>query len=111
LISIQAKDFSFIAEDNLSNIFALLSKHGVKVNMMQNSAISFSICVDDDELKISSLIEELKDQFKVLYNRDVQLMTIRNYDNETIAKLSENKIVLMEQRSRNTHQMIIKSEL
>lgn len=110
LISIQAKDFSFIAEDNLSTIFALLSKHGVKVNMMQNSAISFSICVDDDELKIKGLMEELMNQFRVLYNRDVQLMTIRNYDNETVAKLSENKIILMEQRSRNTHQMIIKSE-
>ena len=110
LISIQPKDFSFIAEDNLSIIFALLSKNGVKVNMMQNSAISFSICVDNDDLKIKGLIDELKDQFRILYNTDVQLMTIRNYDNETIAKLSENKIILMEQRSRNTHQMIIKSE-
>jgi len=110
LISIQPKDFSFIAEDNLSNIFAIFSKHGVKVNMMQNSAISFSVCVDDDDFKIKPLIAELQDQFKVLYNQNVQLMTIRNYDNDIVNKLSENKVVLMEQKSRNTHQMVIKSE-
>lgn len=110
LISIQPKDFSFIAEDNLSYIFSILSKHGVKVNMMQNSAISFSICVDNDEYKITALIEELKTQFKVLYNLHVELLTVRNYDSEIVAKLSENQIVLLEQRSRNTHQMVIKSE-
>lgn len=110
LISIQPKDFSFIAEDNLSNIFAIFSKHGVKVNMMQNSAISFSVCVDDDDFKIKPLIAELQDQFKVLYNQNVQLMTFRNYDNDIVNKLSENKVVLMEQKSRNTHQMVIKSE-
>ncbi len=110
LLSIQPKDFSFIAEDNLSIIFAMLSKYGVKVNMMQNSALSFSICVDNDEFKIQPLISELQEQFKVLYNTDVQLMTIRNYDSEIVSKLSENKIILMEQRSRNTHQMVMKSE-
>ncbi|MBC7865257.1 MAG: aspartate kinase [Bacteroidia bacterium] len=110
LISIQPKDFSFIAEDNLSFIFSILSKHGVKVNMMQNSAISFSICVDNDEYKITSIIDELKDQFKVLYNTNVELMTVRNYDADIVNKLAQNKIILMEQRSRNTHQLIIKSE-
>lgn len=109
LISIQPKDFSFIAEDNLSNIFAMLSKYGVKVNMMQNSAISFSICVDNDEFKMKPLIADLQGQFKVLYNQNVQLMTIRNYDAAIVNKLSENKVVLMEQKSRNTHQMVIKS--
>jgi len=110
LISIQPKDFSFIAEDNLSNIFAILSNHGVKVNMMQNSAISFSVCVDDDEFKIKPLIEELQIQFKVLYNKNVELMTIRNYDSDIVNKLATNKVVLMEQKSRNTHQMVIRSE-
>jgi aspartate kinase len=110
LISIQPRDFSFIAEDNLSAIFAVLAKHGVKVNMMQNSAISFSICVDNDEFKMLPLVTELQDQFKVLYNQNVQLMTIRNPDAEIVNKLSENKVVLMEQKSRNTHQMVIKSE-
>ena len=107
LLSIQPKDFSFIAEDNLGAIFNLFSKYSVHINMMQNSAISFSICVDDDPYKISGLIEDLQGNFKVLYNKNVQLMTIRNYDQETIAKLSADKVVLIEQRSRHTHQMVM----
>jgi len=110
LLSIQPKDFSFIAEDNLSAIFNLFSKYNVHANMIQNSAISFSVCTDFDSHKIEPLIIELQLQFKVLYNKDVQLMTIRNYDNDIISKLSENKIVLIEQRSRNTHQMVMKDE-
>lgn len=76
--------------------------------MMQNSAISFSVCTDYDEHKIEPLITELQEHFKVLYNKDVQLMTIRNYDNDIIAKLSEDKTVLLEQRSRNTLQMVMR---
>lgn len=108
LLSIQPKDFSFIAEDNLSTIFNVFSTHKVHINMMQNSAISFSVCADDDKYKIPQLIEELQQNFKVLYNDHVQLMTIRNYDQETVAKLSAGKLVLIEQRSRNTHQMVMK---
>jgi len=108
LLSIQPKDFSFIAEDNLSNIYTILSRNNVHVNMMQNSAISFSICTDFDSHKINPLIEELQKEFKVLYNNPVQLMTIRNYDQDTITKLSADKIILIEQRSRNTHQMVLK---
>lgn len=110
LLSIQPKDFSFIAEDNLSAIFNLFSKYNVHIHMMQNSAISFSVCTDNDIQKIEPLISDLQQQFKVLYNTGVQLMTIRNYDQETIAKLSENKLILIEQRSRHTHQMVIKDE-
>lgn len=110
LLSIQPKDFSFIAEDNLSVIFSLFSKYNVHANMIQNSAISFSVCTDFDEQKMEPLIADLQNDFKVLYNKNVQLMTIRNYDNDLIAKLSENKIILIEQRSRNTHQMVMKEE-
>lgn len=109
LLSIQPKDFSFIAEDNLSGIFNLFSKHNVHIHMMQNSAISFSVCTDNDVQKVEPLISDLQQHFKVLYNTEVQLMTIRNYDQETIAKLSENKLILIEQRSRNTHQMVMKA--
>jgi aspartate kinase len=68
LLSIQPKDFSFIAEDNLSAIFALFAHNAVKVNTMQNSALSFSVCVDDDAFKIPALLEALQKEFKVLYN-------------------------------------------
>ncbi len=108
LLSIQPKDFSFIVEQNLSVVFNLFSKHAVRINMMQNSAISFSVCTDDDAQKIAVLMTDLQQQFKVLYNKNVQLMTIRNYDQDIISKLSEGKIILIEQRSRNTHQMVMK---
>ncbi len=111
LLSIMPKDFSFIAEDNLSEIFALFSKLNVHIHMMQNSAISFSVCTDNDPQKTDPLLEELGKNFKVLYNTGVQLMTIRNYNQEIIAKLSENKVVLIEQRSRHTHQMVMKDAL
>lgn len=110
LLSIQPKDFSFIAEDNLGGIFNLFSKYNVHVHMMQNSAISFSVCTDNDVQKIEPLINDLQQHFKVLYNTDVQLMTIRNYDQETVARLSENRLILIEQRSRNTLQMVLKVE-
>jgi len=110
LLSIQPKDFSFIAEDNLAFIFNLFSKYNVHANMIQNSAISFSVCTDYDVHKIEPLIQELQEQFKVLYNKDVQLMTIRNYDDEIIAKLSAGKTILIEQKSRNTHQMVMQEE-
>lgn len=109
LISIQPKDFSFIAEENLSDIFELFSKHAVKINLMQLSAISFSVCCDNNE-KIKALIEELQSLFKVLYNEGVELMTIRYYTQDTIDALTKNKTILLEQKSRFTVQMIMKNE-
>ncbi len=110
LLSIQPKDFSFIAEDNLSLIFSLFSKYSVHANMTQNSAISFSVCVDYDVHKIEPLIAELQQQFKVLYNTNMELMTVRNYNATIIEQLTENKTILIEQRSRNTLQMVLKDE-
>lgn len=110
LISIQPKDFSFIAEDNLSDIFEIFSQHGVKINLMQLSAISFSVCCDDDTLKIKELVEKLQQIFKVLYNSGVELMTVRYYTQDTIDSLTKNKIILLEQRSRFTVQMVMKND-
>jgi len=110
LISIQPKDFSFIAEDNLSDIFDLFSKHGVKINLMQLSAISFSVCCDHDIIKIEALVNDLQTQFKVLYNSGLELMTVRYYTQETIDTLTLNKVILLEQRSRFTVQMVMRNE-
>ncbi len=110
LISIQPKDFSFIAEDNLSDIFELFSRHGVKINLMQLSAISFSVCCDNDPGRIPALVGKLKDLFKVLYNADVELMTVRYYTPETLDTLTEKKVILLEQRSRHTVQMVMKDD-
>lgn len=111
LISIQPKDFSFIAEENLSDIFNIFSKIGVKINLMQLSAISFSVCCDDEIEKIKLLVLELQKTFKVLYNSNLELMTVRYYTPEIIDKLIRNKIILLEQRSRFTVQMVMQNEL
>lgn len=110
LISISAKDFSFIAEDNLANIFDLFAKSGIKINLMQNSAISFSVCVDNDDNKIPALISELRKEFKVLYNENLELYTIRNYFQSTIDMLSAEKEILVEQRSRTTVQLVMRAK-
>ncbi|MCD6067718.1 MAG: aspartate kinase [Bacteroidetes bacterium] len=109
LISIQPKDFSFIAEDNMSAIFQVFFRHGVKIHMMQLSAINFSLCTDNDEEKIAGVLKELQDEYRVLYNEDVELCTIRYYDQSTIDRVSINKQVLLEQKSRYTAQLVLKS--
>lgn len=110
LISIQPKDFSFIAEDNLSDIFELFSKHGVKINLMQLSAISFSVCCDEDETKIEKLIADLQIPFKVLYNKGLELMTVRYYTQAILDTLTKKKLILLEQKSRFTVQMVMRNE-
>jgi aspartate kinase len=110
LISISAKDFSFIAEDNLSKIFGTFAKHGVKTNLMQNSAVSFSVCLDNDSFKIPGLIEELTGDFKVRYNENLRLITVRHYYPSTLDLLTKGKTILLEQRSRNTAQVVLKEE-
>ena len=110
LISIQPKDFSFIAEENLSQIFQVFSKHRIKINVMQLSAINFSICVDHIEEKIQLAIDELRIKYKVLYNENLELCTIRYYNQQTIDRVTEKKQVLLEQKSRYTVQLVMKSE-
>ena len=107
LISIYPKDFSFIAEDNLSHIFNLLSDHRVKVNVMQNSALSFSICADDNE-RVPPLLEQLRKSYNALTNTGLDLLTIRHYDEESIKRHSAERDVMLEQKSRHTFQLVMK---
>jgi len=108
LISISPKDFSFIAEDNFSDIFNLFSEKQVKVNVMQNSAISFSVSVDADERKLPDLIKTLQKQYRVLYNDNLELITIRYYDQATIDRVTIDKKILLEVKSRYTVQLVVK---
>jgi aspartate kinase len=110
LLSISAKDFSFVAEENLSRIFLTFARHNVKINLMQNSAISFSVCADNDEMKIPALVEELKKEFKVRYNENLKLITVRHYFPSTFLQLSKDKEILLEQRSRHTAQLVLREE-
>lgn len=107
LISISDPSLSFIVENHMSRIFALLAKHNISVNMMQNSAISFSVCVDNDKYKIPALLDGLQDNFAVYYNKNLTLYTIRRYTQDSEKYILKDKQVLLEQRSRNTLQLVV----
>ncbi len=110
LVSIFPKDFSFIAEENLSRIFADFARHGVKMNLMQNSAISFSACFDYDRTKTPALLRDLRKMFSVKYNQDLELITVRHYQRACLEELIRGKQVVMEQKSRTTLQMIVRGK-
>lgn len=108
LISIAPKDFSFIDEHNLSCIFALFAKFRIKLRLMQTSAISFSACIDNKHHKLPQLLDALREDFDVRYNEGLELLTIRHYDEETIARLIVDKEVLLVQKGRLTAQLVLK---
>lgn len=108
LISLAPRDYSFINEKNLSDIFGALAELGLRINVMQNSAISFSFCIKYDELKLERLLKELKPRYKVLYNKGLELLTIRNYTNELLVEYGKNRNILLEQRSRHTVRLVYK---
>ena len=101
LISVSTRDFSFILEENLSEIFRILASFRVKVNIMQNSAISFSICVDNDPHKVLPLIKHLQDNYETRYNEGLELYTIRHYSDAAVSRIIRGRKILMELRSRN----------
>jgi aspartate kinase len=107
LLSVSAKDFSFIVEENLANIFSELSSFGVKVNLIQNSALTFSVCFDQNDYVLPRLIESLQQDYNVKYNNDLQLITIRHYTQETIENLNKKGRILIEQKNRVTLQCLI----
>ncbi|QNF34911.1 aspartate kinase [Adhaeribacter swui] len=110
LISFQEKDYAFINENNLSHIFAALANFRFKINLMQNSAISFSICTDYDETRLQLFRQSLQEQFHIHYNTGLTLFTIKNYDEASVNFLTQNKTMLLEQRSRTTFQFVSKAE-
>lgn len=107
LISISPRDFSFIVEENLSIIFAMLAQERVRINLMQNSALSFSICVNQDEQRVATFIKALKADYQVLYNKSVTLITVRHYTDQVISQLTDGKKILVEQRSRSTARFVV----
>ena len=107
LLSIIPKDFSFVAEDNLSEIFSVLAENGIKVNLMQNSAVSFSLCFDYDQKKFEAVLLKLKQDFNIRYNLNLELITIRHYNNEAVQEIVDKRRIILEQRSRNTIQFIL----
>jgi aspartate kinase len=111
LISFTPRDFSFIAEDNMSFIFKTLSEIGLRINVMQNSALSFSVCLDEDDRKLEHLIHKLNEEYIVQYNKGLELVTIRHYDQSTIDRLTDHKEILLEQKTRQTVRIVMKDIL
>jgi aspartate kinase len=107
LISLTPRDFSFVIEDSLSQIFALLYKHRVKVNMIHTSAISFSICVDEEKHYLPAAIKDLQNDFVVKYNSNLELLTIRHYTPKVIEDHIVGKQVYMQQRTRSTARFVM----
>lgn len=108
LLTLTPRDFSFIAEEKLSRIFGALAKYRLRLNLMQNSAISFSFCIDNNDAVFDNFINELKDDYEVLYNKNVRLITIRHYTEEIIEKLVGGTPTLVEQRSRLTARFVVR---
>ncbi len=107
LISFTTRDFSFVAEENLSELFSVFSRVGMQVHLMQNSAIDFSVVADYDEARLTAIRQACDSGYKVYYNTPCQLITIRHYDQTTIDRLIGDKTVLLEQRSRNTARYVV----
>lgn len=108
LISLSSLDFSYIMEENISEIFKLLHLYKMKVDVIQNSAISFSVCVEDIYNNLEKLLQHLKAKFKVTCHENVSLYTIRHYTINAIHKLEEDKIVLLKQLTQETVQLVTK---
>ncbi len=108
LIHFSTKDFSFVAEHHLSKLFNLFTKHRIKVNMMRNTAISFTVCTHEDIQKLNKLKEDLADEFKVVVDRGQELITVRHFNQQVVDELKKGKIVLFEERLSNTIQMVVK---
>ena len=110
LIRISPKDFSFIAEDNLETIYGYLHRHGVKINLMLNSAISFQICITNNKRKVRNLVDELEKEFKVAYETGLELITIRYFDQSTIDRVMINKELILEQTYKQNIQLIVRDK-
>jgi aspartate kinase len=108
LITFTTRDFSFITEENLSRLYNIFHDLHLKLNLMQNGAISFSCCIDQDPDKIERLIRALHQDFEITYHEGLELLTVRHYEDGVVGKLTSGKRILLEQKSPLTVQMVLK---
>lgn len=108
LMKLSSLDFSFIVEENISELFKLLHDHKMKVDLIQNSAISFSVCFDNRFGRLPDLLQQLKGRYKVVHEEGVSLYTVRHFDDRALASLQNGRKVLLEQRSAETVQLVVK---
>ena len=110
LISILPKDFSFVMGDNLSRIFHAFITHGIKVNLVEASAVSIDVCVDDERPKVESLINDLKVEYSTVYNENVEMLSVRHYTSDALERISSGREVLIEQRTRSTVRFVVRED-
>lgn len=110
LISFMPRDFSFVDEKGLTTFFSFFADHSIKINLMQNSAISFSICIDNSEDVKTLILDRFNTDYKIRYNSDLDLLTIRHYNETVVRKLTDSRVVLVQQKSRQTARFIMKKE-
>lgn len=110
LISILPKDFSFVMGDNLGRVFHSFMQHGIKVNLVEASAVSLDVCVDDERLKVEALIKDLKSEFSAVYNENVELLSVRHYTSQAILRITEGREILLEQKTRSTVRFVVRKE-
>jgi len=108
LVSVAPKDYSFIVEESLGKIFSLFNIYRICVNLIQNSAVSITVCVNQTNGQVYKVIDKLKKDFEVRFNEEVELVTIRYYNREAIDKMTRGRKVLLEQMSRLTAQLVLK---
>ena len=108
LLSISTRDLSFVAEHHLSRLFTLFDKHRIRVNLMRNTAISFAVCITDNPNRINRLLEEIQEEFDIDDERDLELVTIRHYQDSMVEEMKMGKIVLFEERIPKTVQLVLK---
>ncbi len=106
LFSITPKDFSFVQEEKLSDIFSRIHQSGYKINIMQNSALNFSFLMDEDKTDIDELISLLQDEYIVKYNENLELITIRHYNDQIINELTNGKEIFLKQTTRETARIV-----
>jgi aspartate kinase len=109
LISILPKDFSFVIGDNLSRVFHSFMIHGIKVNLVEASAVSIDVCVDDERPKVNALINDLKTEFAAIYNEKVEMLSIRHYTKEALERITNGREILLEQRTRSTVRFVVRT--
>jgi len=109
LLSISTRDLSFMAEESLKKVFSALSKNRFHINLMQNSAVSFSVIFDERPQKLEKITKELNDTFILKYNTGLELLTIRHYNDDLIKKLTEGKQIFLTQKTRTTVQLLLQA--
>lgn len=110
LVTIRPRDFSFVLEESLSHAFAIFHKHRLKISLIQSSAVSISVCVDDSRY-LSAALDELANEFKVSYNTDLELLTIRGSNDAIVTETTAGRTIMLSQRTRRMARFILKMPL